>query len=256
MCFEFDALPPDLPADRVVPSIRGGAAAEILNLRAADGATFSAAFAQCPEPSESAVIILPDVRGHYRFYIELAERFSEAGHHAIAIDYFGRTAGTGERSQDFDFMSNLAEASPAVIQRDIAAARELVAERTRSQSFVTVGFCFGGANSFLAGTVPALGLRAAVGFYGTLDSSRTGMETMPSPIETAEETKVPIPGLFGGSDELIPPEDIARFEQKLSTAGVTHELITYPGAPHSFFDRAATEFARSRRTLGGECSTF
>ena len=47
-------------------------------------------------------MILPDVRGLYRFYVELAERFAAAGHPAIAIDYFGRTAGDEERGEDFD----------------------------------------------------------------------------------------------------------------------------------------------------------
>ena len=41
-------------------------------------------------------MILPDVRGLYRFYEELALRFAERGHAAIAFDYFGRTAGVDE----------------------------------------------------------------------------------------------------------------------------------------------------------------
>jgi carboxymethylenebutenolidase len=38
-------------------------------------------------------VILPDVRGLYRFYEELALRFAERGYTALAFDYFGRTAG-------------------------------------------------------------------------------------------------------------------------------------------------------------------
>ena len=53
------------------------------------------------------MIILPDVRGLYRFYVELAERFAEAGHHAIAIDYFGRTAGTGGRDGEWEYMPHV-----------------------------------------------------------------------------------------------------------------------------------------------------
>ena len=41
-------------------------------------------------------MILPDVRGLYSFYEELALRFAEAGIDALAIDYFGRTAGVGQ----------------------------------------------------------------------------------------------------------------------------------------------------------------
>ena len=72
MCFAFDAHPPDLPADLVLPPLAGGAAAEVLELTSADGTRFSAALAESPAGAEPAVVILPDVRGLYRFYIELA----------------------------------------------------------------------------------------------------------------------------------------------------------------------------------------
>ena len=48
------------------------------------------------------MLILPDVRGLFTFYEELALRFAEAGVAALAIDYFGRTAGTAARGADFD----------------------------------------------------------------------------------------------------------------------------------------------------------
>ena len=110
MCFAFDASPPDLPAD--IAPIAGGAGAELLELESADGTRFSAALAESPEPRGHAVVILPDVRGLYPFYSELAERFSAAGHHAIAIDYFGRTAGLGPRGEDFEYMPHVSELRP------------------------------------------------------------------------------------------------------------------------------------------------
>ena len=130
MCFAFDARPPDLPADLALPRMAGGAGAEKLELTSADGTRFSAALAEAPEaPGGPGVVILPDVRGLYRFYVELAERFAQAGHHAIAIDYFGRTAGTGERDDDWDYMPHVdADArrrrSRPTPPRPIAALRE------------------------------------------------------------------------------------------------------------------------------------
>src|SRR3954466_11565495 len=119
MCFAFDAHPPDLPADLIRhPRMAGGAGAETLELTSADGATFSAALAEAPDPSGGpAVTIFPDVRGLYRFYIELAERFAEAARREPAIDYFGRTAGTGERDEDCEFMPHAADTGPT---RDLA----------------------------------------------------------------------------------------------------------------------------------------
>ncbi len=257
MCFEFDALPPRVPADRVIPALAGGAAAERVTLRGADGTDVAAAFAQCPEPSGGpAVIILPDVRGLYRFYIDLAERFVTAGHHAIAIDFFGRTAGAQERDEDFEFWPHVMQTTPAQVQADIAAARDFLAQRTGATSFVTLGFCFGGAQSDLAGANPALGLDAVVAFYGTLNPRRLGMDNpdFPSPIDHMDEIRTPVLALFGGADEGIPAEDVEAFDAALTANGVPHQIHTYPGAPHSFFDRSFEEHAEAsadawRRTL-------
>ena len=60
----------------------------------------------------------------------------------------------------------------------------------------------------------------------------------------------PVLGLYGGADEGIPPEHVEAFERGLAEAGVEYEIVTYPGAPHSFFDRRYEEHAaRVRRRL-------
>jgi carboxymethylenebutenolidase len=250
MCFEFDARPPDLPAD-LVRSVAGGAKAELLDLESADGTAFSAAFAGSADGSDVGVVILPDVRGLYRFYIELAERFAEAGHHAIAIDYFGRTAGTGERGEDFDYMPEVQQTKVPQIQADLAAAIDALRSRTGVSSVVAVGFCFGGRQSFLANANESLGLAGAVGFYGSLDAGRWGP---PTPIDSVGDMHAPLLGLFGEADQGIPVELVERFDAALTESGVEHEIKIYPGAPHSFFDRKYDEYANEcadawRRTL-------
>jgi carboxymethylenebutenolidase len=252
VCFAFDARPPELPADLVVPRLAGGASAEVLELTSADGTAFSAAFAESPEADGPAVIIFPDVRGLYRFYVELAERFAQAGHHAIALDYFGRTAGTGERKEDFDFWPHVEETRVVQVQADADAARASLVERTGATSFVTVGFCFGGTHSFLAATSPELNLDGVVGFYGRLGGGRAGL---PSPVDHVGEMRCPVLGLFGGADEAIPTEQVEAFDHALDDADVEHDVVVYPGAPHSFFDRAYEEHAGAcsdawRRVLG------
>ena len=52
----------------------------------------------------------------------------------------------------------------------------------------------------------------------------------------------PILALQAGADQHITAEDNAEFERALNAAGVEHELVTYEGAPHSFFDRKQEEF--------------
>ena len=66
-----------------------------------------------------------------------------------------------------------------------------------------------------------------------------------SPIYRAHDMRGPVLGLYGGADEGIPPDQIEAFEQGLVQAGVDHEFVIYPGAPHSFFDRSYEEHAEA-----------
>ena len=197
--------------------IAGGAAAESLTLTAADGNQFAAALAESPEPSGPGVVILPDVRGLYRFYVELAERFAAAGHHAIAFDYFGRTAGAAERDEGFDWKPHVAATTVEGVQTDLAAARAALAERTGATQFAAVGFCFGGGHSFWAGSNLDLGLDAVVGFYGAL--SAKDRPNRPNLVEDADQIKLPVLGLFGGDDPNIPPDRRRRLRRRARAGG-------------------------------------
>jgi len=232
VCFDLDSAPP-------IPPLSGAAVShEDLVLEAADGNRFAAFLAAPEEPARAGVVILPDVRGLYRFYEELALRFGERGYAALAIDYFGRTAGVAKRSADFEYMPHVEQTTQTGIQADTAAAVARLRE-AGCESVFTVGFCFGGRNSWLA-AASGHGLAGAIGFYGRPGSGRDGS---PGPTERAGELAAPILALMGGNDPAIPQADVDAFEAALETAWVEHEVVVYPGAPHSFFDRKHEEFA-------------
>jgi carboxymethylenebutenolidase len=243
MCFELDSSPP-------IPVIRGAAVShEDLVLEARDGNQLAAFLATPEEPSEVGVVILPDVRGLYRFYEELALRFAERGFTAIAIDYFGRTAGIGKRGDDFEYQPHAQATTADGVREDVAAAVDSMRSKGVRTLF-TVGFCFGGRSSWLA-AADGHGLAGAVGFYGRPGVGRDGA---PGPAQRASEIDAPILALQAGADQNITAEDNAAFKHALEEAGVEQELVTYDGAPHSFFDRKQEEFASAsddawRRTL-------
>ena len=232
MCFAADALPPDPPG--AGPAVTGTP----VTLTSADGTPFSAFRAEAPQPSGAGVVILPDVRGLFAFYERLAERFAGVGVDAIAIDYFGRTAGTGHRDADFEFRSHVAQTTPDGVASDVDTAVADLRARGRVGAIFTVGFCFGGSNSFLQ--VANTDLAGTVGFYAGM---RERVEGGPTPITRAPDARVPVLGLFGGADESIPPDKVEEFGAGLARAGVEHTLHTYPGAPHSFFDRSFDDYA-------------
>jgi carboxymethylenebutenolidase len=237
VCFELDSAPP-------IPVISGAAISHReLELEAADGNRFAAFAAEPDAPTGACVLILPDVRGLYRFYEELALRLAERGFGAVAIDYFGRSAGPGERGEDFPYMEHVAETTPAGVQEDVAAAVAHLRSPAGGscRAVFTIGFCFGGRHSWLAAAA-GHGLAGAVGFYGRPGVGRDGSA---GPAQRAEEIAAPILALMAGDDQSIAAADVAAFEAALTDSGVEHEVVTYPGAPHSFFDRRQEQFAEA-----------
>jgi carboxymethylenebutenolidase len=232
MCHPVDARPP-------LPPIRGGAVdARELLLTSADGTQFAAYLARAASPGGPGMVVIPDVRGLHPFYEELARRLAEAGVHAIAVDLYARTAGPGRRGNEFEYGPHVAQVRHETISADVAAAVAALRspENGGSERAYCMGFCFGGRAAFLqAGE--GHGLDGVIGFYGPpTGAHRSGL---PEPVERAPQFECPVLGLFGGADEGIPAESVAAFEGALDDAGVEHRLITYPGAPHSFFDRRA-----------------
>lgn len=235
MCFDLDSRPPIAPiAGAAVDGSR-------LVLRSADGGEFAAFSARASAPTGAAMLVLPDVRGLHPFYEELALRFAESGIEALAIDYFGRTAGTGARAADFEYMPHVDQIRWPSLQQDIRAGRDALAATPGVTAVFALGFCFGGRLAFLSGALPAMELSGVIGFYGIVVGP--GRAGIPAPIDFARELRCPVLGLFGGADSAIPPETVNQYDRALAEAGVEHELITYPGAPHSFFDRKAADFA-------------
>jgi carboxymethylenebutenolidase len=227
MCYSDDARPPLPPV--------GGAAAEQgdLHLTAADGNRFMAYFARAGEPSGAGMVILPDVRGLHSFYKELAQRFAEAGIDAVAIDYFGRTAGDGPRDEGFEFREHVQQTTPDGIHADTRAAVEFLrsGQMGEVRSVFTVGFCFGGAQSWRQ-SAGGHGLAGSIGFYGVPARVRDVIPSMEAPLLL----------LIAGAD-FTPPEEFEQFDRELTEAGVEHRGVTYEGAPHSFFDRTFAEHA-------------
>ena len=222
MCYSDEARPP-------LPPI-GGAAADQgdLTLTSADGTRFMAYFARASKPTGAGMVVMPDVRGLHHFYKELAQRFAEAGVDAVAIDYFGRSAGKGDRSESFEYMPHIEKMTPEGLAGDVAAAIAYLKSRDGGavKSTFTVGFCFGGSSSWDQSALNPE-LNGCIGFYGRPGRSEPYISKM----------KAPLLLLVAGSDAATPVEVSNEFERKLAAAGVPNEMHIYEGAPHSFFDR-------------------
>jgi len=218
MCYSDDARPPDHGLGGTVGS------SEDLVLTASDGNKFAARLARPEKPNGTGMVILPDIRGLHNFYKDMACRFAEAGIDALAIDYFGRTAGIGDRGDDFDWQTHIPQTTAAGVAMDVAAGLDHLRSLGDKRLF-TMGFCFGGGNSWRQ-SADQPGLTGAIGFYGNPAAS----------IEVLDDMKAPVLMLVAGADHR-PLTDFEEMERRLGEVGLPHQMVVYEGAPHSFFDR-------------------
>jgi len=212
-----------------LPPISGAAADQgDFVLTSLDGTEFAAYFARASKPTGAGMVVMPDVRGLHHFYKELAVRFAETGIDAVAIDYFGRTAGIGDRSEAFEYMPHVEKTTQETIAADVSAAIAQLGTKDGGgvKSVFSVGFCFGGSSSWNQSALQPR-LDGAIGFYGRPPRTEPYIAKM----------KAPLLLLVAGADGATPPEVADDFDKKLTEAGVSHERHVYAGAPHSFFDR-------------------
>src|SRR6266545_7617720 len=239
MCVDNDSRPP------IAPIAGGSAGGRDLRLTSADGTRFMAYAVRAAAPTGAGMVVIPDVRGLHTYYKELADRFAEVGVDAVAIDFFGRTAPSDDRSDSFDFMALVPLTQPDTLQADIAAAAAYLRtpEGGGVRSLFSVGFRFGGELSYLQ-AASGLGYAGVIGFYDWPLGLRRWPDR-PKPIDAVPRYACPVLSLFGGADEGIPQSAIDEFDAALRKARIKHEMTVYPGAPHSFFDRKQAEFAEA-----------
>lgn len=248
MCFDADSRPPIEP-------IAGGALDHAsITLTGADGTPFRAFEARPVQSTGAAILILPDVRGLHPFFEELALRFAERGTAALAIDYFGRSAGTGPRGPEFDHGPHVAQARWEHLAGDIRAGMaHLRALEPAPRSTFATGFCMGGRLASLAATL-GLGLAGVIPFYGW--PTGTSSNGTPAPADVADRIECPVLAIYGGADQGIGPEVREAYDRALDAARVDHRTIVYDGATHSFFDRKAADFAAASDAAWDEVLAF
>ena len=236
MCFDLDSRPPVIP-------IAGGAldSSEVV-LDAVDGNRLRAFRARASSPNGAGVLILPDVRGLHPYFEELALRFAENGVDALAIDYFGRTAGQNRRGDGFEYMPNIARTTWAGLAADIRAGAEHLrrADEGRVTALFSVGFCFGGgvANT-LAVRMPDLS--AAVPFYG-----------QPPAMADVPKIKAAVLAHHAELDTRL-ASTWPEYDAALTAAKIPHAGYIYPKTNHGFhndttprYDEAAAKLAWQR----------
>ena len=181
-----------------------------------DGRQRLAAFLATPdEPAAVGIVVLPDVRGLYRFYEELALRFAERGYVALAFDYFGRTAGVEKRDDDFVYMPHVEQTTEAgsrpTSRAAVARLREPGARRSSPSASASAAATRGSRRR----AVTALTARSASTARRPVRADGAG------PRAARRRDRVPDPGAAGRRRPEHHRRDNAGSTQALARAGST-----------------------------------
>ncbi|MBI5657023.1 MAG: dienelactone hydrolase family protein [Geobacter sp.] len=166
-----------------------------------------------------------------------ARMLAELGYVALAVDMFG----DGKQAMHPDEAGAFAGAVMKHFETGKArfnAALELLRQQpdVDPTRIAAIGYCFGGG-VVLNMARQGADLKGVASFHGSLAA-----------VQPAEKgaVKAKILVLTGADDTMVPPGQVAAFNAEMQAAGADFQVISYPGAKHSFTnpdaDRIAKEF--------------
>jgi len=170
------------------------------------------------------VILVHDWDGLTDYEVKRAHMLADLGYAVFAADLFGagvrptelqdKKRLTGELYQDREKMR-------ALLQGALETAR---AQGGDGDNAIAMGYCFGGT-AVLEFARSGVDLQGFVTFHGGL--------TTPAG-QDYSKTKGKLLILHGTADSSVTMEQFAKLAMELEEKGVSHEMITYSGAPHAF----------------------
>lgn len=210
-----------------------------------NGQTITGYFAQ----PEAATEPLPGIIAIHEWWglnenIEaMAQRLAGEGYQVLAVDlYGGETAQTPEAAREL--MQSVMQ-SPSPAKENLQQAYEYLAGDRNAPEVGVIGWCFGGGWALRTALLLPQRLDAAVIYYG---------ELVTEPIELAA-LQMPILGLFGAEDQVIPVENVRQFEQTLDSLGKTAEIHIYEDAGHAFANPSGDSYVPKAATAAWEETT-
>ena len=198
-------------------------ATEDITFPASDGISLQGAYAPAASP-RGGVLVIHENRGLTEHIRSVAGRVAGAGYSALALDLLSAQGGTAAFSDPATIGPALTENASSRSVDDMKSALEELGRRLPGQKLGAMGFCFGGGmvwQLLKAGEPPPLA--AAVPFYGPLnepDFSRSNAAVL---------------GIYAESDNNVNGTRDG-VKAALERAGLTHEIRTFPGTGHAFFN--------------------
>jgi carboxymethylenebutenolidase len=200
-----------------------------------EGRTIQGAWAAAGQP-RGAVLVVHENRGLTDHIRSVAGRLAASGYSALAIDLLSPEGGTAALGDEAAAMAALSAAPSERLVADMQAGLEELERRAPGQKLGAVGFCFGGAMVWLLLASGAPRLAAAAPFYGPL----------PDGADFSGSTAAVL-GIYAEQDARVNASRDAA-AAALERAGLTHEIVTYPGVDHAFFNDTGPRYDQGAAT--------
>lgn len=197
--------------------------AEGITFAGPEGVTLRGAWAAAAQP-RGAVLVVHENRGLTDHIRSVAGRLAASGYSALALDLLSREGGTASFADSAQVTARLGEISPDRFVADMKAAVGELGERASGAKLGMVGFCFGGGMTWLLLASGEPRLAAAAPFYGPL----------PAGADFAG-SRAAVLAVYAERDERVNASRRAA-EAALRRAGLTYEVVTFPGVRHAFFN--------------------
>jgi carboxymethylenebutenolidase len=174
--------------------------------------------------SKGGVLVIHENKGLTDWVRSVVGRLAGVGYSALAVDLLSEEGGTGTFRDPAQATAALAKISPDRFTHDLNSAVGQLRFQLPEQKVGVVGFCFGGGLVWQFLASGALGVSAAVPFYGPLPAN-----------PDFSESKAAVLGIYGALDNRVTGSK-ATAQAALDRARLVNELIVEPGADHAFFN--------------------
>ena len=176
------------------------------------------------------VLVIHENRGLNDSIRAIAGRLATSGYSALAIDLLSEEGGTGSFTDEFEAMAALGAAPPARLVADLKAGVTELRRRLPGKKVAATGFCFGGGMTWLLLASKESRLAAAAPFYGPFPEGGS-----------LAGAKAAVLGIYAELDSRVNASRPAA-RAALRKAGLRHQIVTYPGVDHAFFNPTGSRY--------------
>jgi carboxymethylenebutenolidase len=194
-----------------------------ITFRGPGGRRLMGSWAAAARP-RGGVLVIHENRGLNDSIRSIAGRLAGSGYSALAIDLLSEEGGTGSFADEFEAMAALGAAPESRLVADLKAGVTEVRRRLPGKKVAAIGFCFGGGLTWRLLAAREARLAAAVPFYGPFPEGGN-----------LSGARAAVLAIYAGLDSRVNASRAAA-RAALRKAGLKHQIVTYPGVDHAFFN--------------------